>query len=67
MISVQLNGKARTFDSALAIPDLLRALEVNPRTVAVAINGEVVPKTSFATTTVRDGDAVEIVRMVGGG
>lgn len=67
MISVRLNGKARTFDTELAIPDLLKALEVNPRTVAVAINGEVVPKNAFASTVVRDGDTVEIVRMVGGG
>ena len=67
MISVTLNGKPRTFDANLSITDLLSQLEINPRLVAVAINGEVVPKKLFATTRVHDGDTVEIVRMVGGG
>ena len=40
---------------------------VNPRLVAVAINGDVVPKTQYASARVRAGDTLEIVRMVGGG
>jgi glycine oxidase len=67
MIAVTLNGKPRTFASELSIAALLEALAINRRTVAVAINGEVVPKKTFDDTTVRDGDAVEIVRAVGGG
>ena len=35
--------------------------------VAVEINMDVVPKTEFSTRTLSDGDAVEIVRFVGGG
>jgi len=33
----------------------------------VARNGEVVPRDQHANVTVREGDSVEIVRMVGGG
>ena len=34
---------------------------------AVAINGDVIPKGSYAEASVHDGDTLEIVRMVGGG
>jgi sulfur carrier protein len=46
---------------------LLQALDINPRLVADAINGEVVPKNEYERARVREGDALEIVRMVGGG
>ena len=68
-----VNGKPREVDAAandagaMPLAALLRAFEVNPRLVAVAINGDVIPKGSFDAAFVREGDAVEIVRMVGGG
>jgi glycine oxidase len=67
MITVTLNGKPRTVDAEVPVPDLLRQLDINARLVAVAINGEVIPKKLLAATTVHDGDVIEIVRMVGGG
>jgi glycine oxidase len=67
MISVTINGKPRALDGETLLPELLRSLNVNARLVAVAINGEVVPKRRYGETSVRDGDAIEIVRMVGGG
>ncbi|MEX0785763.1 MAG: glycine oxidase ThiO [Dehalococcoidia bacterium] len=67
MISLIVNGKPRKVDAEMSLPDLLRALDVDQRRIAVALNGEVVPKNEHAATIVRDGDQVEIVRMVGGG
>ncbi|MEX2158751.1 MAG: glycine oxidase ThiO [Dehalococcoidia bacterium] len=67
MISLTINGKPRTFEHELSVLELLRALAIDARLVAVAINGEVVPKKQHAETSVHDGDLVEIVRMVGGG
>lgn len=69
MIALTVNGKSREVEGnrEIALPALLAAFEVNPRLVAVAINGDVIPKTDYVSVTVRDGDAVEIVRMVGGG
>lgn len=67
MISLLVNGKPRTLDGEMALPELLRALDVDQRRIAVALNGEVVPRNDYSATVVRDGDAVEIVRMVGGG
>jgi sulfur carrier protein len=49
------------------VTGLLVALSINPRQVAVAVNGEVVPRDTWAEARVSDGDEVEIVRAVGGG
>jgi sulfur carrier protein len=70
-MNITVNGKPREIesatDSAIDLPSLLARFEINPRLVAVAINGDVIPKDQYATATVRAGDALEIVRMVGGG
>jgi sulfur carrier protein len=67
MISITLNGRSRSLDSAVTVPLLLEQLDIDPRRIAVAINDEVIPKNQYQNTTMRDGDVVEIVRMVGGG
>jgi len=40
---------------------------VDPRYVAVARNGDVVPREEWPKTSLQDGDVLEVVRMVGGG
>lgn len=67
MISLTVNGKPRTLEGEKTIPEFLQELEVDARMVAVAVNGEVIPKNQHKDVTIRDGDVVEVVRMVGGG
>jgi glycine oxidase len=67
VITITLNGKPHELADETTIPVLLDQREVNPRLVAVAINGEVIPRLQHQDTIIRDGDEVEIVRMVGGG
>ena len=67
MLILTVNGESRTFDDETSITKLLETLDIEQRRVAVAVNGEVVPRTEHETATLHDGDAVEIVRMVGGG
>ncbi len=69
-----VNGKPREIASdepappdGLALPALLRSFDINPKLVAVAINGDVIAKDAYGAAVVHDGDDVEIVRMVGGG
>jgi sulfur carrier protein len=64
---ITVNGKPREIDLEMDLPAFLRAFDVNPRLVAVAINGDVIPKGEYASARVRDGDVLEVVRMVGGG
>ena len=67
MIQIIVNGKPRDIEEEIDLPGFLRCFDINPRLVAVAINGDVVPKTEYAYVRVRAGDVLEIVRMVGGG
>jgi thiamine biosynthesis protein ThiS len=67
MMRITLNGEPREVEGPVTVDALLEALDVNPRQVAVALNGEVVTRSRWQQVTVRDGDAVEIVRAVGGG
>ncbi|MGA2286174.1 MAG: sulfur carrier protein ThiS [Dehalococcoidia bacterium] len=67
MIAVTVNGKPREVEEETDLAGLLRSLEVEARGVAVARNAEIVPRKAYATVTLREGDSIEIVRMVGGG
>ena len=67
MSTITLNGKPHALDGQTSIVALLASLDINPKQVAVAVNGEVVPRDTWATRTVSEGDAIEIVRAVGGG
>jgi thiamine biosynthesis protein ThiS len=66
-MKITVNGKPREIEGEMDLPSFLSRFEINPRLVAVAINGDVIPKTEYASAKVRAGDALEIVRMVGGG
>lgn len=67
MMTITLNGKPRQIEGPSTVTDFLRALDINPEQVAVALNGEVVPRDRWSTVSVREGDSVEVVRAVGGG
>jgi sulfur carrier protein len=71
-MKITVNGKPRDIDApdggaAVDLPAFLRTHDINPRLVAIAINGHVVPKDEYDAALIREGDAVEVVRMVGGG
>lgn len=66
-VQITVNGKPRQIDQEIDLPAFLHAHDINPRLVAVAVNGEVVPKDRYDGVYVREGDVLEIVRMVGGG
>jgi len=66
-LQITLNGDAHEVAGPLTVADLLAHLEIDSRRVAVEHNLIVLKREAFATTMVRDGDAVEIVNFVGGG
>ena len=67
MIAVTLNGKPRQIEGLQSVVVLLDSLNINGLQVAVAINGVVLSRDAWQQTVVADGDAIEIVRAVGGG
>ena len=64
-----LNGTDRELAEGTTVADLIASLGHDPRGrgVAAAINGEVVPRTSWGATIVSDGDRVEVLTAIGGG
>ncbi len=67
MERLRVNGREIEFSHPTALPDYLRELGVDPRAIAVEHNGEIIQRTVYDACLLRDGDVVEIVRMVGGG
>lgn len=66
-MKITVNGKPREIDREVDLPAFLESFGVDPRLVAVAINGEVIPRDQYVGVRVREHDTLEIVRMVGGG
>ncbi|HVN35414.1 MAG TPA: sulfur carrier protein ThiS [Casimicrobiaceae bacterium] len=67
-MELTINGKARTFDRPVAtVADVVRALALEGKRIAVERNGEIVPRSRYADTAVGDADHLEIVGAVGGG
>ena len=67
MIALQINGKRVELEAATPLLDYIERLGVDPRAVAVEHNGDIIERDQYASTVLREGDVVEIVRMVGGG
>ncbi len=67
MIAVQVNGKKVDLEQPIGLLDYLARLGVDPRTIAVEHNGEIIERSHYAGVMLHAGDVVEIVRMVGGG
>ena len=67
MISLQINGKKVELEQPTRLLAYLDHLGVNPRAVAVEHNGTIVERSTYEAVVLREGDTVEIVRMVGGG
>lgn len=66
-MQVKVNGQPRDLPEGASITDLLEALEIRVKHVAVERNLEVVPRAEHAATTLAEGDELEVVTLVGGG
>jgi sulfur carrier protein len=61
-----VNGQQQSFvDESVA--ELVQRLSIEPRGVAVAIDGEVVRRSQWSHTRVQDGNTIEVVTAVAGG
>jgi sulfur carrier protein len=67
MIQVTVNGENRELPSNSTVAHLVESLQLTGKRIAVELNGEIVPKSQHATTTISQGANLEIVVAVGGG
>jgi len=66
-LEIIVNGEPRRVPGPASVADLLRYLGLDPRTVVVELNREIVRRPRIDDTALASGDAVELVHFVGGG
>jgi thiamine biosynthesis protein ThiS len=66
-LRVVVNGEDRRIAAPASLLDLLGQLGLDPRTVVVELNREIVRRPRLADTPVAEGDTIELVHFVGGG
>ncbi len=66
-MQIQLNGKTQDVREGITVAELLDELHVRPERVAVLVNQGIVKKPSYVSTTIREGDAVEVLTVMAGG
>ena len=66
-MEIMVNGERRLVPEPATLLDLLALLGLDPRTVVVELNREIVRRPRLGETSLAKGDAVELVHFVGGG
>ena len=66
-MKIVLNGSPKEVADALAVNELIESLAFAPELVAVEVNGELVTRVDRERLQLAEGDAVELVTLVGGG
>ena len=66
-IEIELNGARHAIAANQNIEGLLASLDLAGKSLAVAINREVVPRHMWAQRVLQPSDKVDIVRAIGGG
>lgn len=66
-MTLTINGERQELPPCDTLAAVLAQLDYLPEGVAVALNGEFVPRTARADTRVEDGDDLEIVAPLQGG
>ena len=66
-VEVKLNGEPRALPDGATVAQAVAELTALHTGVAAAVNGDVVPRGSWAATLLRAGDQVEVVTAVQGG
>lgn len=67
MITIVLNGKNQQINNNSSVEQLLKMLELENKRLAVEINEEIIPRSSFSDHILNEMDKVEIVQAIGGG
>jgi len=66
-LTIILNGEPRQARPDSTVAELLAAMEITAKHVAVEVNLEIVPRSRHAEHRLQAGDRVEVVTLVGGG
>ncbi len=67
MITVIANGKPKELPGEMSVRQFLELISVGPLLAVFELRGEIIHRHEYDTTIIRDGDRVEVVRIMGGG
>lgn len=67
MITLSINGAARQLPPNTTVASLIEEMGFAGKRIAIERNGDIVPRSTFATQLLSNGDKLEIVVAVGGG
>lgn len=62
-----INGEKKEVSGNILLSELLLQEGFEAGRIAVELNGEIVPKSSYGTTYISEADKLEVVSFVGGG
>tara|TARA_A100001037_G_C15047513_1_gene588485 strand:+ start:216 stop:419 length:204 start_codon:yes stop_codon:yes gene_type:complete len=66
-VQLTINGEKRVIKESKNLADLIKELEIKAPNFAMALNQQVVPRSKYDSTSIKENDKVEIVHAVGGG
>ncbi|KUO22970.1 sulfur carrier protein ThiS [Streptomyces dysideae] len=66
-MNISLNGEPREFAPGTALDTVVKTLTPAPSGVAAALNESVVPRAQWPSTSLSEGDRVEVLTAVQGG
>ena len=66
-MALLVNGQPESLPNPPTLDGLVDALKLTGQRLAIEHNGQIVPRSVWAKTTVADEDRIEIVNAIGGG
>jgi sulfur carrier protein len=66
-MNIRVNGENITVDEGKTLIELIQQYKLHPGSVGVEVNFEIIPRTRYSGTLLKEGDSIEIVQFVGGG
>lgn len=67
LLSVSVNGETRQWPTGTTVADVVAALQLTGKRIAVELNLEIVPRAEHGARALQAGDQLEIVQAIGGG
>ena len=66
-LELTINGEKRKINESQNLADLVKELDIQAPNFAMALNQQVVPRSKYESTAIKENDQIEIVHAVGGG
>ena len=66
-MELTINGEKRKINESTNLADLVKELDIQAPNFAMALNQQVVPRSKYESTVIKENDQIEIVHAVGGG